>query len=70
MSTIDMQAAIKWLVIGQQVFERGREVWEPIKAVLDANGIATDNVALDKVILDAERRKAQAQRDANGTTGE
>ena len=41
-------------------------VMAQIRGVLAANGIEADTAALDAVIADAERRKAQAEADAQG----
>lgn len=60
----EFQAALNWLALGQQVFEKGAGVYAQIKAVLAANGIEADTAALDAVIADAERRKEQARIDA------
>lgn len=61
-----LQIALQWLALGQQVFAKGEAVWNQIKGVLSANGIEADTAALDQVIADASRRKAQAERDAAG----
>lgn len=63
---ITVAAIIQWIALGQQVFEKGSAVWSQIQAVLAANGIEADTAELDKVIIDAERRKAIAEAEANG----
>lgn len=62
----ELETAMKWLALGQQIVQRGTAVWEQIKGVLAQHGIEADTVALDDVIADADRRKAQAERDAIG----
>lgn len=62
----ELETAMKWLALGQQIVERGTLVWEQIKLVLSQHGIEADTVALDAVIADADRRKAQAEADARG----
>jgi hypothetical protein len=62
----ELQTALAWLSLGQQVITAGEDVWNQIKGVLAANGIEADNAHLDAVIADAARRKAQAEADARG----
>ena len=63
---MDLQAALQWLGVLQQVVNAGGSVYAQIKGVLAANGIEADTAALDVVIADAERRRAQAEQDAKG----
>ncbi len=60
----ELQTALKWLALGQQVFAAGAGPWSQIKDVLAANGIEADTAVLDAVIADADRRKALAEADA------
>ena len=62
----ELQTAMAWLAFGQKVIEGGTAAWNAIKAAAAASGIETDNAALDAVIIDAERRKEIAKRDAAG----
>jgi hypothetical protein len=66
MPVLSIAAIIQWITLGQQVFERGSAVWAQIQGVLKANGIEADTSELDKVIIDAERRKAIAEAEAEG----
>lgn len=59
-------AIIQWIGIGQKVFEAGKPAWESVKAALAAHSIEEDTAALDKVIEDADRRKALAEHEAEG----
>jgi hypothetical protein len=61
-----LQAALKWLALAQQIIAAGSGPWNQIKAVLAAHGIEADTAALDEAIADAGRRKAQAEADAKG----
>jgi hypothetical protein len=61
---IELQAALSWLGVLQQVIDAGGGVMSEIKGVLSAHGIEADTAALDVVIADAERRRAQAEADA------
>lgn len=63
---LTVAAVIQWITIGQQVFAQGSGVWTQINAVLKANGIEADTAELDKVIIDAERRKAIAEAESRG----
>lgn len=62
----ELQTALKWLALGQQVIAAGAGPWAEIKAVMAAHGIEADTAALDAVIADADRRKALAEADAKG----
>lgn len=64
-----LAAAIQWLALGQQVVAGGEALWKELKGVLTSHGIDADNAALDRVIVDAARRKAQAEADAAGRNG-
>lgn len=62
----ELEFALKWLGIGQQVLQAGEGAWAAIKATLAEQGITGDTEALDRVIADAARRKALAEQDATG----
>lgn len=57
-------AIMQWITLGQQVFEKGASAFNAVKAALAANGIEADTAELDKVIADADRRKALAENEA------
>jgi len=57
-------AIIQWITIGQKVFEAGKPAFDAVKAALAAHTIEADTDALDKVIEDADRRKALAEHEA------
>lgn len=59
-------AIINWISLGEKVFNAGKPAWDSIKAALAAHGIEEDTAALDKVIEDADRRKALAEHEAEG----
>lgn len=62
----DLQAGILWLQLGEQIIAGGETLWGKLKTVLADHGIAADNSELDFIILDAAKRKAQAELDAAG----
>lgn len=64
MPTIDFAAASAWLALGQTVFAGGTALWGKVKAALVDNGYTGDTSVLDALIADSERRKAQAEADA------
>ena len=66
MFAFTLPALIAWIQLGQQVFDGGTELWGKIHTLLQDNGIEADNQALLAGIADAQRRKAQAQADAQG----
>lgn len=64
--TVDLEMAMKWLAFGQAVFSAGTGAWQRVKDAATEAGVEHDTAALDAVIEDAARRKAQAERDAAG----
>jgi hypothetical protein len=58
-------AIIQAFSVAQQVYKAGQPVWDAIKGVLAAHGIQADTTELDAVILDAGRRQALAQAEAD-----
>lgn len=66
MESNDLQTAINWLNFGQAIMRAGGGAWTAIKSAAQAHGVEADTAALDADLIDAERRKGLAERDAAG----
>lgn len=66
---MNLSALMQWITLGQSVVDKGAAAMAAVKAAAAAHGIEQDTAALDAVILDAERRKAIAQHEAQTDTG-
>ncbi len=62
----ELQKALAILAAIQAVIAKGGGVADQVMAVFAAHGLEADTAALDAVVSDAERRKAQAEADAKG----
>lgn len=62
--TTELGAALAWLALGEQVFQRGQALWNELKPILTAHGIEADDTVLDKIIANAAIREEQAKVDA------
>ena len=60
----NLAALFKWIELGQQIVQAGLPALAAVKAALAANGIEADTAALEAVIEDAEKRKAEAEASA------
>lgn len=63
---INLNGIVQWITVLQQLEAKGKPAWDSVKKTLADHGIEADTAALDEVIADAARRKAQAERDAAG----
>jgi hypothetical protein len=61
---LSFAAMMQWFNIGKAVFQAGLPVFQQIQGVLANNGIQADTDALEADMIDADRRKAIADREA------
>lgn len=59
MDPISIAAVVAWFDAIQQIYAKGKEAVDAVKATFAAHGVDVDNATLDAIAFNADQRKAK-----------